>query len=598
MSSGTAHAAGSFNPSGSICLDDQTTVDPNPLAPGHAGECDGSNAAAAKVAITSSFGIQKPDYNFGLNVSFTPPQWGVADGTDVPIGAIVGKLNSNATLGLLGNPCRSPVLVPFTFVNASTNPADPIAPKAPGQKDRLSPLAADVNPQNNIPDGADKWPSYLSEVDSFSGLDPADIRARMFGVNTTDVSGLTVVLNFIIFEPGADISETQVVDPRLGYISVTVLQDPTAPASASDPVNDFCSPLLTATSIFGATEDNPNTPTNEGGVAYRTNPPDGAYSFIAASASQRDADGDGHENGLDPCPLTPDPTWDPRTNDPSGYVAGADDDADGLPNSCDPKPTQPSPLVGSIRDEDIDGWMNRSDNCPLLSNPDNLDTDSDAIGDACDPNPNNKDTEGMPVEVCTISVLEIGAGGTPPLAAGEVRDCSIEALAASLPPAPTAADADGDGVVDTKDNCPAVANAAQTDSDSDGKGDACDDSDVDGVMDAVDRCPGTAAGATVDQFGCTEAQAQEDADGDGVKNIDDECPNTAAGASVDAKGCSAAQLAAADTGGPGGPSTGVGSLAPAVSSIPTWAAIASGLGVTGLMGSIAAFFTRFTRRRR
>jgi hypothetical protein len=40
--------------------------------------------------------------------------------------------------------------------------------------------------------------------------------------------------------------------------------------------------------------------------------------------------------------------------------------------------------------------------------------------------------------------------------------------------APGAADADGDGVPDASDNCPANSNAGQTDTDHDGIGDACD----------------------------------------------------------------------------------------------------------------------------
>ncbi|MEE4249210.1 MAG: thrombospondin type 3 repeat-containing protein, partial [Alcanivoracaceae bacterium] len=51
-------------------------------------------------------------------------------------------------------------------------------------------------------------------------------------------------------------------------------------------------------------------------------------------------------------------------------------------------------------------------------------------------------------------------------------------------------DRDGDGVDNAVDNCPQVSNQAQTDTDNDSVGNACDvDSDADGVADAVDNCP-------------------------------------------------------------------------------------------------------------
>ena len=50
-------------------------------------------------------------------------------------------------------------------------------------------------------------------------------------------------------------------------------------------------------------------------------------------------------------------------------------------------------------------------------------------------------------------------------------------------------DADGDATLNTSDNCPAVANPLQTDGDSDGEGDACDDTDGDGGEDGAG--PGT-----------------------------------------------------------------------------------------------------------
>jgi OmpA-OmpF porin, OOP family len=100
-------------------------------------------------------------------------------------------------------------------------------------------------------------------------------------------------------------------------------------------------------------------------------------------------------------------------------------------------------------------------------------------------------------------------------------------------PAPTGCfgepegDADGDGVLDSKDQCPGTPAGAKVDANG------CElDSDGDGVVDSKDQCPGTPAGAKVDAKGC-----ELDSDGDGVVDSADKCPGTPAGATVDAKGC-------------------------------------------------------------
>jgi hypothetical protein len=64
-------------------------------------------------------------------------------------------------------------------------------------------------------------------------------------------------------------------------------------------------------------------------------------------------------------------------------------------------------------------------------------------------------------------------------------------------------DDDADTVPDAGDNCPSVANTAQTNTDGDALGDLCDpDDDNDGVYDQSDQCPATASGTTVAADGC------------------------------------------------------------------------------------------------
>jgi len=106
------------------------------------------------------------------------------------------------------------------------------------------------------------------------------------------------------------------------------------------------------------------------------------------------------------------------------------------------------------------------------------------------------------------------------------------------PPPPP--DIDGDGIIDTEDDCPAIAGLSSLRGCPDGDGDGiadksddcpttagiakfagCPDSDNDGIKDGDDGCPNEAG--PKDNNGCPIL----DADNDGVVDADDKCPNEA-----------------------------------------------------------------------
>jgi len=135
-------------------------------------------------------------------------------------------------------------------------------------------------------------------------------------------------------------------------------------------------------------------------------------------------------------------------------------------------------------DDDNDSILDVNDNCPKISNLDQVDTDNDGFGDVCDE------------------------------------------------------DDDNDGILDEDDNCPLEPNPDQIDTNNDGIGDICQDKDGDGIFNEDDNCPSTSNKdqTDFDNDGSGDV-CDDDIDGDGVLNSDDTCDNTPLNLVVDVNGC-------------------------------------------------------------
>jgi hypothetical protein len=148
-----------------------------------------------------------------------------------------------------------------------------------------------------------------------------------------------------------------------------------------------------------------------------------------------------------------------------------------------------------VADQDFDAVDDNHDNCPMITNMGQLDTDNDSQGDSCD---QDDDNDGID------DALEI-ANGFDPLIAN--MDIDQDGITNSQD-----IDHDNDGALNEFDAFP-LDTSEQLDSDNDGVGDNTDvDKDNDGVMNAMDLFP-------------LDAFESADLDGDGIGDNADLFPN-------------------------------------------------------------------------
>ena len=264
---------------------------------------------------------------------------------------------------------------------------------------------------------------------------------------------------------------------------------------------------------------------------------------------EADTDGDGVDDSLDAFPALGSESAD-FDGDGVGDGSDTDIDNDGLENDAETA-LGTNPQAGDSDDDDVG---DAEDNCPLVLNSDQVDTDGDASGDVCDLDDDNDgltdsdeaargsssllaDTDGdgtgdaadrFPTDGSeTVDTDGDGVGDAADT--DDDGDQLSDVAEVSIGTNPLIPDSDTDGILDGADNCPLFANTAQTNTDGDSQGDVCDpDDDNDTLADSEE----TNYGAD----GWLSESRIADSDGDGKTDSTDNCPLLANTEQIDTDG--------------------------------------------------------------
>ena len=233
----------------------------------------------------------------------------------------------------------------------------------------------------------------------------------------------------------------------------------------------------------------------------------GPVNMAVLRLTTTDTDADGFGDAYDNCPV-------------NANTDQLNTDGDAQGDACDP-------------DDDNDGLADGGDNCPVIGNADQANNDGDAQGDVCDTDDDN-DTVLDGADNCPMAANTNQANND---ADSQGDTCDADDDNDGFPDvsdvfpfdAAEHADTDGDGVGDNGDNCPVTANAGQSNFDGDTQGDVCDnDDDNDGVADGSDLFPFNPAESIDSDSDGTGNNADPDDDNDGTPDVSDAFPLDAA----------------------------------------------------------------------
>jgi hypothetical protein len=236
-----------------------------------------------------------------------------------------------------------------------------------------------------------------------------------------------------------------------------------------------------------------------------------------------DTDSDGENDNTDNCPVIANADQVNTDNDSEGNVCDDDDDNDGLTDE-EEATLGTNPL---FVDTDSDGNNDNTDNCPVIANADQVNTDNDSEGNACDADDDNdgaKDNaDNCPIVANSDQLNTDGDTEGNVCDTDDDNDGLSDTEEGALGTDRLLADTDSDGANDNADNCPIFANSDQLNSDGDTEGNVCDaDDDNDGDNDNADNCPIVANSDQLNTDGDTEGNVCDaDDDNDGLTDTEE-----------------------------------------------------------------------------